>query len=55
MGRIKVSSARKELCWYFRMGKENWNSILCEMKKEGYINYNIQNGIEIQLELKDLV
>lgn len=57
MGRIKIKEVRTALSWYFRMGKENWNDIFNEMKRDGYIICRKGSGpsIEIVPQLKDLV
>jgi len=55
MGQLKISSARYICCWYFRLGKENWNSIYFELIKNGYIeSHGRKGGIRILVKLKDV-
>lgn len=55
-GLVKIRQVKTLLRGFFRLGKQNFNAICCEMKKLGYIEYvNNRSGIKIMVDLKDLV
>lgn len=55
MGRITIRNARHICCWYFRLGKENWNDIYFDMIEQGYLeSHGRKGGLKILVKLNEV-